>query len=226
MTQDLNTGPPLRLGSVAPDFTAQTTQGDIRFHDFIDGSWVLFFSHPADFTPVCTTELGAIARLKPEFDKRGVKAIGLSCNELNDHEKWIDDIERTQNGHIWFPIVADADRKVAALYSMVDYQDPSNIDKKGIPFTVRSVFVIDPKKTIRLTLTYPASVGRNVKELLRVIDSLQTGDKHKVTTPVDWEVGQKVIIPPTVSDEAAKASYPPFDPVLPYLRFTTVPSLH
>ncbi|KAJ3341145.1 hypothetical protein HDU93_005554 [Gonapodya sp. JEL0774] len=211
-------------GSTVPDFEADTTQGKIKFHDFIGDSWVLFFSHPADFTPVCTTELGAIARLKPEFDKRGVKAIGLSCNELNDHETWISDIERTQHGKIWFPIIADADRKVAALYSMVDYQDPTNIDRKGIPFTVRSVFIIDGAKKLRLTLTYPASVGRNVKELIRVIDALQTGDKHKVTTPVDWEVGQKVIIPPTVSDEAAAKTYPPFDPVLPYLRFTTVPS--
>lgn len=176
--------PRLRLGSEAPNFSAQTTQGSIDFHNFIEGSWAILFSHPADFTPVCTTELGAFSKLKDEFEKRGVKMIGLSANDLKSHDKWIEDINDISKTNLQFPIIADADRRIAWLYDMVDQQDLSNIDEKGIAFTIRSVFVIDPAKKIRLTMMYPASCGRNTAEVLRVIDALQTGDKKGVTTPV------------------------------------------
>jgi glutaredoxin/glutathione-dependent peroxiredoxin len=194
----------LRLGSVAPDFEADTTAGPIKFHDWIGDSWVILFSHPADFTPVCTTELGEVARRAPEFAARGVKLIGLSANELDSHEKWIKDINDVgsqiaptdvqfpivsyfpqsyiyEPSFFWYPIkIADGSRKVSTLYDMLDAVDPTNVDAKGIPFTVRTVFVIDPKKIIRLTLSYPAQTGRNFDEILRVVDSLQLGDKHKV----------------------------------------------
>ena len=176
--------PRLRLGSQAPNFSAKTTQGDIDFHKWIEGSWAILFSHPADFTPVCTTELGAFSKLSSEFEKRGVKMIGLSANDLSSHGKWIEDINDISKTNLQFPIIADADRNVAFLYDMVDQQDLSNIDEKGIAFTIRSVFIIDPAKKIRLTMMYPASCGRNTAEVLRVIDSLQTGDKKGVTTPV------------------------------------------
>lgn len=176
--------PRLRLGSEAPNFSAKTTRGDIDFHKFIEGSWAILFSHPADFTPVCTTELGAFSKLKDEFEKRGVKMIGLSANDLKSHDKWIEDINDISKTNLQFPIIADADRKIAWLYDMVDQQDLSNIDEKGIAFTIRSVFVIDPAKKVRLTMMYPASCGRNTSEVLRVIDALQTGDKKGVTTPV------------------------------------------
>ena len=214
--------PRLRLGSVAPNFSAKTTQGDIDFHSWLAGKWAILFSHPADFTPVCTTELGAFAKLKPEFDKRGVKMIGLSANDLSSHGRWIADINETSKTDLQFPIIADADRKIAYTYDMVDAQDVTNKDDKGIAFTIRSVFVIDPQKKIRLTMMYPASTGRNTSEVLRVIDSLQTGDGKGVTTPIDWIPGDDVIVPPTVSTENARKKFGEVREVKPYLRFTNV----
>jgi glutaredoxin/glutathione-dependent peroxiredoxin len=213
--------PRIRLGSIAPNFTAKTTHGDINFHSFIDNSWAILFSHPADFTPVCTTELGAFAKLKDEFEKRGVKMIGLSANDLQSHDRWIEDINDISKTNLQFPIIADADRKVAWLYDMVDAQDLTNIDEKGIAFTIRSVFVIDPAKKVRLTMMYPASTGRNTSEVLRVIDSLQTGDKKGVTTPIDWQVGDDVIVPPTVSTPDAQKKFRDVREIRPYLRFTS-----
>jgi len=217
----------LRLGSVAPDFEAQTTAGPIRFHDWIGDSWAILFSHPADFTPVCTTELGEVARRAPDFAQRGVKLIGLSANGLESHEKWIKDINEVGNEiaptDVQFPIIADAERQVSALYDMLDAVDPTNVDAKGIPFTVRTVFVIDPKKIIRLTLSYPAQTGRNFDEILRVVDSLQLGDKHKITTPVNWKKGDDVIVHPAVSDEQANTLFPGYQKKLPYLRFAKSP---
>jgi len=214
--------PRLRLGSIAPNFQAQTTHGDLDFHKFIGDSWAVLFSHPADFTPVCTTELGAFAKLKDEFEKRNVKMIGLSANGLESHGKWIQDINEISKTNLQFPIIADAERKVAFLYDMVDQQDLDNIDEKGIAFTIRSVFVIDPSKKIRLTMMYPASTGRNTSEVLRVIDSLQTGDKKGVTTPIDWQVGDDVIVPPSVKTEDAKKKFGSVREVKPYLRYTTI----
>ncbi|KAF4436562.1 putative thioredoxin peroxidase, mitochondrial isoform [Fusarium austroafricanum] len=202
--------PRLRLGSTAPNFKAFTTHGEIDFHKFIDNSWTILFSHPEDFTPVCTPELGVFAKLKGEFDKRGVKMIGL----------WVDDINEVSNTNLQFPIIADADRKVAFLYNMIDQQDLDNIAEKGIAFTIRSVFVIDPSKKIRLTMMYPASTGRNSAEVLRVIDSLQTGDKKGVVTPIDWQVGEDVIVPPSVSTEDARKKFGEVREIKPYLRFT------
>ncbi|KAI0976732.1 mitochondrial peroxiredoxin PRX1 [Xylaria arbuscula] len=215
---------PLRLGYVAPNFKADTTNGPIDFHEFVGNNWVVFFSHPEDFTPVCTTELGAFAKLEPEFTKRGVKLIGLSANTLGSHEGWIKDIDEVTGGKVSFPIIADKTRKVAYLYDMIDYQDTTNVDEKGIAFTIRSVFIIDPNKKIRTILSYPASTGRNSAEVLRIVDSLQTGDKHKVTTPINWVPGDDVIVAPVVKDEQAKELFPGFRTVKPYLRFTTLPS--
>ena len=214
---------PLRLGSIAPDFKAQTTKGDIQFHDFIGNSWVILFSHPADFTPVCTTELGEVARLQDKFTERNVKVIGLSANGLESHERWIDDINEVNNVSLNFPIIADDSREISTLYDMLDYQDLTNLDAKGVPFTVRSVFIIDPKKTIRLTLSYPASTGRNFDEILRVVDSLQIGDKNRITTPANWKNGDDVIVHPSVSNEEAATLFPGFRTVKPYLRLTTQP---
>ncbi|RIA97228.1 thioredoxin-like protein [Glomus cerebriforme] len=214
---------PLRLGSVAPNFKAQTTKGDIDFHQYIEGSWAVLFSHPADFTPVCTTELGEVARRASDFESRNVKVIGLSANELTDHEKWVDDINEVNNVSVQFPIIADADRNVSTLYDMLDHQDVTNVDTKGIPFTVRSVFIIDPKKIIRLMITYPASTGRNFDEVIRVIDSLQLGDKHRITTPANWNKGDEVIVHPGVSNEEAEKLFPGFRTVKPYLRLTKSP---
>ncbi|GJJ75113.1 glutaredoxin/glutathione-dependent peroxiredoxin [Entomortierella parvispora] len=214
---------PLRLGSIAPDFKAQTTKGEIQFHDFIGNSWVILFSHPADFTPVCTTELGEVARLQDKFTERNVKVIGLSANGLESHERWIDDINEVNNVSLNFPIIADDSREISTLYDMLDYQDLTNLDAKGIPFTVRSVFIIDPKKTIRLTLSYPASTGRNFDEILRVVDSLQIGDKNRITTPANWKNGDDVIVHPSVSNEEAATLFPGFRTVKPYLRLTTQP---
>ncbi|KAI9704599.1 MAG: peroxiredoxin 1 [Bogoriella megaspora] len=214
--------PRIRLGSVAPNFKAKTTHGDIDFHQFIGDSWTILFSHPADFTPVCTTELGAFAKLKNEFEQRGVKMIGLSANDLKSHDEWIKDINEISNTNLQFPIIADADRKVAFLYDMVDQQDLDNIDEKGIAFTIRSVFVIDPQKKVRLTMMYPASTGRNTTEVLRVIDSLQTGDRKGVTTPIDWKVGEDVIVPPSVKTADAKKKFGDVREVKPYLRYTNV----
>ncbi|KAI0144527.1 mitochondrial peroxiredoxin PRX1 [Xylariaceae sp. FL1272] len=214
---------PLRLGTVAPNFQADTTNGPIDFHDFVGDKWVVFFSHPEDYTPVCTTELGAFAKLEPEFTKRGVKLIGLSANTLGSHEGWIKDISEVTGGNVSFPIIADKERKVAYLYDMIDYQDTTNVDEKGIAFTIRSVFIIDPSKKIRTILSYPASTGRNSAEVLRIVDSLQTGDKHKVTTPINWVPGDDVIVAPSVKNEQAEQLFPGFRTVKPYLRFTTLP---
>ncbi|KAF9006470.1 cysteine peroxiredoxin [Cyathus striatus] len=192
--------PSLRLGSIAPDFEADTTAGPIKFHDWIGDSWAVLFSHPGDFTPVCTTELGEVARRAPDFAKRNVKVIGISANGLEEHHKWVKDINdfgsKVAPTDVQFPIIADPDRKVSTLYDMLDEQDATNRDAKGLPFTIRTVFVIDPKKVIRLTIAYPASTGRNFDEIIRVIDSLQLGDKHRVTTPVNWKKGDDVIVHP------------------------------
>ncbi|EKM59611.1 uncharacterized protein PHACADRAFT_170200 [Phanerochaete carnosa HHB-10118-sp] len=216
--------PSLRLGNTAPDFEAETTQGPIKFHNWIGNHWAILFSHPGDFTPVCTTELAEVARLKPDFEKRGVKLIGISANGLEDHYKWAKDIEEwgAQFGPttVDFPIIADADRKIATLYDMLDEQDPTNVDAKGLPFTIRTVFIIDPKKTIRLMLAYPASTGRNFDEIIRVTDSLQIGDKHRVTTPANWKKGDDVIVHPSVSTEEAKTLFPEHTVHKPYLRTT------
>lgn len=207
----------LQLGDTAPDFTTQSTAGEISLHDYGSGSWVVLFSHPKDFTPVCTTELGAVAKLKSEFDKRNVKVLGLSVDPLNDHEAWVSDIEETQGCALNFPLLADPDRKVANLYGMIH---PNANDT----LTVRSVFVIDPNKKIRLTLTYPASTGRNFEELLRVIDSLQLTDKHKVATPVNWRQGDDCIIVPSISNEQAKEMFPGgWKEHKPYLRVVKQP---
>ncbi|RAL62478.1 hypothetical protein DID88_005043 [Monilinia fructigena] len=195
---------PLRLGSIAPNFQAETTAGPIDFHEFIGDKWVVLFSHPEDYTPVCTTELGAFAKLEPEFTKRG-------------------DIDEISGSKLTFPIIGDKERKVAYAYDMLDHQDITNVDSKGIAFTIRSVFIIDPKKTIRLILSYPASTGRNTAEVLRVVDSLQTGDKHRITTPINWVPGEDVIVHPSVKNEEAKTLFPDFRIVKPYLRFTPLP---
>ena len=202
----------IRIGDEAPNFTAETTEGTINLHDWLGSSWGMLFSHPRDYTPVCTTELGAAARLKPEFDKRNVKVIGLSVDPLADHLGWTKDIEETQNCTMNFPMIADPDKTVANLYEMIH---PNASDT----FTVRSVFVIGPDKKIKLTLTYPASTGRNFAEILRVIDSLQLTAKHQVATPVNWQSGDDVIIVPALSDEAAKEKFPQgWQTVKPYLR--------
>jgi thioredoxin-dependent peroxiredoxin len=202
----------LQLGDIAPDFEAETTQGKIKFHDWLGSSWGVLFSHPKDYTPVCTTELGYTAKLKPEFDKRGVKVIGLSVDALGSHEGWSKDIAETQGHAVNFPMIADADRKVSGLYGMIH---PNASDT----FTVRSVFVIDPNKKVRLTITYPASTGRNFDEVLRVIDSLQLTDQHKVATPVNWKQGEDVIIVPSVKDEDAQKLFPQgWKALKPYLR--------
>ncbi len=207
----------LQLGDTAPDFTAQTTQGKISFHEWAGNSWILLFSHPKDFTPVCTTELGYVAKLKPEFDRRGVKAIGLSVDSAESHGRWSADIEETQGCAVNFPIIADPERAVARLYGMVH---PLHDEV----YTVRTVFIIDPKKKIRLTLTYPQTTGRNFDEILRAIDSLQLTDAHTVSTPVNWKKGEDVIIPPSLSDADAKAKFPQgWLTLKPYLRLTPDP---
>ncbi|KAK3346160.1 thioredoxin-like protein [Lasiosphaeria hispida] len=213
---------PLRLGSVAPNFQADTTNGPIDLHEYIGDNWLVFFSHPEDYTPVCTTELGEFARLEPEFTKRGVKLLGLSANTLGSHEGWIKDIKDVTGSQVGFPIVADKERKIAYLYDMIDYQDTTNVDEKGIAFTIRSVFIVDPKKVIRTILSYPASTGRNSAEVLRIVDSLQTGDKHKITTPVNWVPGDDVIVHPSVKGEQATQLFPNLRAVKPYLRFTAL----
>ncbi|MCJ1447718.1 MAG: hypothetical protein MMC23_008229 [Stictis urceolatum] len=202
---------------------ADTSNGPIDFHEFIGDKWVVLFSHPDDYTPVCTTELGAFAKLEDEFTKRGVKLIGLSANTIDSHHAWIKDIDEVNNSNLKFPIIGDKERKVAYAYDMLDYQDTTNVDSKGMAFTIRSVFIIDPKKTIRLIMSYPASTGRNTAEVLRVVDSLQTGDKKKVTTPINWVPGDDVIVHPSVKTEDAKNQYPDMRIVKPYLRFTPLP---
>src|SRR5262252_3829360 len=209
----------LQLGDDVPDFTAETTEGPIKFYDFLGSGWGVLFSHPKDYTPVCTTELGRVAALKPEFDKRNVKVIGLSVDPLDSHKNWASDIKETQGHSLNFPLIADHDRKVANLYGMIH---PNASDT----FTVRSVYVIGPDKKIKLTLTYPASTGRNFDEILRVIDSLQLTAKHKVATPADWQKGQDCIVVPAVSDADAEKLFPKgFRKVKPYLRYTPQPNL-
>ena len=207
----------LQLGDLAPDFTAQTTEGPLTFHAWLGNSWGVLFSHPKDFTPVCTTELGEIARLKPEFDRRGTKVIGLSVDPVSDHVAWSRDIAETQGQAPNFPMIADADRRIALLYGMIH---PSASDS----MTVRSVFVIGPDKRIKLTLTYPASTGRNCEELLRVLDSLQLTARHQLATPVNWKPGDDVIIVPAVTDSEARGRYPNgWRAPKPYLRFVPAP---
>jgi alkyl hydroperoxide reductase subunit AhpC len=209
----------LRLGDIAPDFQAESTLGHISFHEWIGDSWALFFSHPADFTPVCTTELGRTALLNGEFTKRGVKAIAISVDSLESHNKWVPDIEEVNSVQMNFPIIADPEKKVALLYDMIH----PNASEKA---TVRSVFIIGPDKKIKLTLTYPASTGRNFTEILRVIDSLQLTANYQVATPADWVNGEDVIITPAVSDADAVAKFPKgFTSVKPYLRKTPQPNL-
>jgi alkyl hydroperoxide reductase subunit AhpC len=207
----------IRLGDEAPDFTAETTQGTIDFHEWKAGSWAVLFSHPKDFTPVCTTELGAVAKLKPEFDQRNVKVIGLSVDPVDSHLAWEQDINETQHTEVNFPMIADPDRKVADLYDMIH---PNANDT----LTVRSVFVVGPDNKVKLTLTYPASTGRNFDELIRVIDSLQLTAKHSVATPANWTEGNDVIIGAAVSDEDAKAKFPDgWRADKPYLRWVPQP---
>jgi alkyl hydroperoxide reductase subunit AhpC len=208
----------IRLGDIAPDFSAESTEGTINFHEWLGDSWGVLFSHPADYTPVCTTELGTVAKLKGEFDRRGVKVAGLSVDSVADHNGWIGDINETQNTSVNFPLIADPERKVADLYDMIH---PNALDN----LTVRSVFVIGPDKKVKLTLTYPASTGRNFDELLRVIDSLQLTASHSVATPANWQDGDDCIVVPALSDEQAKEKFPKgFKAIKPYLRITPQPN--
>lgn len=204
------------LGSIAPDFEADTTDGPIRFHDWIGDSWAFFFSHPADYTPVCTTEMGRTAQLAAEFERRGTKPIGLSTDTVEEHKGWIADVDDTQHTTLAFPIVADADLSISALYEMIH---PAQSETEA----VRTVFIIDPDKKIRLTMTYPMNVGRNFDEILRVIDALQLGDEKRIATPADWRPGERVIIPPSIDADEARDLFPQgWDELRPYLRLTEV----
>ncbi|SEF50692.1 peroxiredoxin [Sphingobacterium lactis] len=208
----------LRLGDTAPNFKAKTTAGDIDFYDYIDGKWAVLYSHPSDYTPVCTTELGRTAKLKSEFDKRNVKVLALSVDSVEDHEGWVKDINETQQTEVNFPIIADEDRHIANLYDMIH-------PNASATATVRSVFVIGPDKKIKLTLTYPASTGRNFNEILRVIDSLQLTEDYQVATPADWEDGQDVIVVPAIKTEDIPAKFPKgYTEIKPYLRTTPQPN--
>lgn len=207
----------LQLGDVAPDFTANTTQGTISLHDYLGDSWGVLFSHPADFTPVCTTELGAFANRKAEFDQRGAKLIGVSVDSVDSHNAWSSDIEETQGSALNYPLVGDEDRKVATLYGMIH---PNAIETA----TVRTVFIIGPDKKVKLTLTYPAAIGRNIDEVIRVLDALQLSARHSVSTPVNWTDGSDVIISPAIDDQKAKDLFPKgFKTLKPYLRLTPQP---
>ena len=206
----------LHIGDIAPDFTVDTQLGEISFHDWIGDSWCFFFSHPADFTPVCTTEMGRTAQLAKEFEARNTKPLGLSTDTAAEHLKWIADVNDTQNTNLQFPIIADADLKISMLYDMI-HPDESETA------AVRSVYIIDPDKKIRLMMTYPMSVGRNFDEILRVIDALQLGDAKRIATPADWAPGKKVIIPPSISNEEAEKLFPQgWDELRSYLRLTDV----
>ena len=208
----------LRLGDEAPNFTVQTTEGEINFHQWLGDSWGVLYSHPADYTPVCTTELGMTAKLKDEFDKRNVKVIAVSVDDLESHKGWVKDINETQNTHVNFPIIADSDKKVASLYDMIH----PNASEKA---TVRSVFVIGPDKKIKLTLTYPASTGRNFNEILRVIDSLQLTAYHQVATPANWQDGDDCVVVPSIPTSDIPAKFPKgFTEIKPYLRMTPQPN--
>ncbi|MGH8129860.1 MAG: peroxiredoxin [Steroidobacteraceae bacterium] len=217
---------PLRIGEEAPDFTAETTEGKIRFHEWIGDQWVILFSHPKDFTPVCTTELGYMAGLKPQFDKRQCKIIGLSVDSVVDHQKWTRDIQETQGHAVTYPLIGDSDLQVAKLYDMI-HPNASGTAKDRTPAdnaTVRSVFLIGPDKKIKAMLTYPMSTGRNFDEVLRLLDSVQLTAKHNLATPVNWKPGDDVIIPPSVSDEQAKQKYPKgWNTLKPYLRVMPQP---
>jgi alkyl hydroperoxide reductase subunit AhpC len=207
----------LQLGQTAPDFEQQSTEGVIRFHEWLGNSWAVMFSHPKDFTPVCTTELGEVARLKPEWDRRGVKVIALSVDPLASHQAWAGDIAEVQGQPVNYPILADADAKVATLYGMIHPQSDAKL-------TVRAVYVIDPHKKVRLVLTYPPSSGRNFAEILRAIDSIQLTDRDKIATPVNWEKGEPVVIAPSVSDEEALTRFPQgWSTLKPYLRLVQLP---
>ncbi|HLI24618.1 MAG TPA: peroxiredoxin [Acidimicrobiales bacterium] len=207
----------LQLGDEAPDFTAESTEGTIHFHEWLGNGWGVFFSHPKDFTPVCTTELGAVAKLKSEFEKRNAKVLAISVDPLESHKDWVPDINETQSTTVNFPIIADPDRKVADLYGMIH---PNAADT----VTVRSVFIVGPDKKIKLTITYPQSTGRNFQEILRALDSLQLTAKHSVSTPADWKQGEDVIISPAISDEDAKEKFPQgWETKRPYLRLTPQP---
>ena len=208
----------LRLGDISPNFTAETTEGEIDFHEWLGNSWGVLFSHPKDFTPVCTTELGEASRLKPEFDRRNVKVIGLSVDPADSHKRWAEDIRETQGSALNFPVIADPNHRVAELYDMI-HPEISDV------FTVRSVFIIGPDKKVKLMITYPASTGRNFDEILRVIDSLQLTAKYSVATPVNWKDGDDVIIVPSLSDEAAKEKFPGgWKTIKPYLRLVPQPN--
>ena len=208
----------LHIGQVAPDFTQESTQGTIKFHEWVGNQWAVLFSHPKDFTPVCTTELGMAAKLKPQFDKRNAKMIAVSVDDVDSHNRWIGDIEATQDTTMNFPILGDADRKVAKAFDMIHPEANDTL-------TVRSVFFIDPNKKIRAMLTYPASTGRNFDELLRVLDSLQLTDNHQVATPANWKDGDDCVIVPSVNDEQAKAKFPKgWKALRPYLRMTPQPN--
>ncbi|HXP75633.1 MAG TPA: peroxiredoxin [Stellaceae bacterium] len=216
----------LRLGEIAPDFTQDSTEGPIHFHQWLGTGWGVLFSHPKDFTPVCTTELGTVAKLKGEFDKRGVKVIGLSVDPVGDHTRWANDIKETQGAAPNYPILGDGDYKVSKLYDMLPAAVSGDPSKRSPAdnLTVRNVFIIGPDKKIRLILVYPMATGRNFQEILRVIDSMQLSDKHKVATPADWKQGQDVIITTAVSDEEAKTRFPKgFKTLKPYLRVTPQP---
>jgi alkyl hydroperoxide reductase subunit AhpC len=216
---------PLRIGDDAPDFTAETTEGPIKFHDWIGDSWAVLFSHPKDFTPVCTTELGYMAKLKPEFEKRNTKIIGLSIDPVTDHKRWVGDIEETQGAKVNYPLIGDADLKVAKLYDMI-HPNASGAGPRTAADnqTIRSVYMIGPDKKIKLVLTYPMSTGRNFDEVLRVLDSMQLTAKHKVSTPVNWKQGEDVIISGSVSDEEAKAKFPNgWKAPKPYIRYVPQP---
>jgi alkyl hydroperoxide reductase subunit AhpC len=206
----------IRIGDTAPDFEVDTTNGPIKLHEWMGDSWVFFFSHPADYTPVCTTEMGRTAQLIEEFNKRNTKPLGLSTDTVEEHKLWINDVNETQHTTLTFPIVADPDLRIAQLYGMIH---PAESETAA----VRSVYIIDPNKKVRLTMTYPMSVGRNFDEILRVIDALQIGDAKKVATPADWQPGQQVIIPPSITDEQAKVMFPQgWDHIKSYLRLTDV----
>jgi alkyl hydroperoxide reductase subunit AhpC len=210
----------LRLGDVAPDFTAETTEGEINFHEWLGNKWGILFSHPKDFTPVCTTELGSVSKLKAEFDKRNVKPIAISVDSLESHNRWIPDINETQETKLNYPIIADPDKKISLLYDMIHPNASENS-------TVRSVFVIGPDKKVKLTITYPASTGRNFNEILRVIDSLQLTANYSVATPANWKEGEDVIIVPAVKDEEIAAKFPKgHKTIKPYLRYTPQPNLN
>ena len=216
----------LRIGSEAPDFTAETTEGSINFHEWLGDGWGLLFSHPKDFTPVCTTELGSVAKLKPEFDKRGIKAIGLSVDSVADHLAWSKDIEETQGATVNYPMIGDEDLAVAKLYGMLPAETSGSAEGRTAAdnLTVRNVYVIGPDKQIKLMLTYPMATGRNFDEILRVIDSLQLTANHQVATPANWKHGEEVIIVPAVTDEAAKEKYPDgWRADKPYLRYVPQP---